>query len=237
MNLPARVLIACVFVITSAHSQASPADGARTIQVHGIGTITTPPDQVRLTVQVNTREASASAAMRTASSRSRDILALLGSYGVNTRDIQTTRVTVTPVFDYEKRVQPAPIIGYTGTNEFTVLFKEKQMERIGEFMDKAVTAGASGFGGLAYESSVARTLEREALVRAAADAKARATGLANELGVTLGRVKSVGESVSAPSPVVRAGAFTEMRSTDVAAPVMSGELMIRAEVNVVFELQ
>ncbi len=236
MKLPSSILLACVIATGSANAQTSSPD-VRTIQVHGVGTITTLPDQVRLTVQVNTREASASAAMRAASSRSRDILSLLGSYGVNTKDIQTTRVTVTPVFDYEKRVQPAPIVGYTGTNEFTVVFKEKQMDRVGEFMDKAVTAGASGFGGLSYESSTARTLEREALIRAAADAKARASVLAQELGATLGRIKSVGESVSSPSPVVRAGAFAEMRSTDVAAPVMSGELMIRAEVNVVFELQ
>ncbi|MDH3252771.1 MAG: SIMPL domain-containing protein [Ignavibacteria bacterium] len=235
MKIPSIVLMMSMIMTAGACAQAP--NEARTIHVHGIGVVTTPPDQVRLTVQVNTRESSASAAMRAASSRSRDILALLGSYGVNTKDIQTTRVTVTPVFDYEKRIQPAPIIGYTGTNEFTVLFREKQMERTGEFMDKAVTAGASGFGGLGYESSLARNLEREALVKAAADAKARAEVLAKELGAGLGRVKTVSESVSSPSPIVRAGAFAEMRSTDVAAPVMSGELMIKAEVNVVFELQ
>jgi uncharacterized protein YggE len=208
----------------------------RTVSVRGMGVVTTAPDQVRLTISVNTRGESAATAMSSASARTREILGILKAFGVEEKEIQTSRVTVTPVYDYEKRIQPPPIVGYTGTNEFTVLFKGKLMDRAGEFIDRAVTAGAAGFSGLMYEASKQRELEREALKRAAIDAQARADVLAKELGATLGRVMSISESVgTAPQPYDRGMMATEAAGS--AAPVMTGELSIRANVDVVFELK
>jgi uncharacterized protein len=207
----------------------------RTVSVHGVGHVMTSPDQVRISVQVNTRGESASAAMKSASTKTRDILALLNSYGVESKDIQTSRVTVSPIIDYQRNVQPPPIVGYTGSNDFSIVFKGKVMERAGDFMDKAVAAGATGFGGLAYEASAQRALERDALKRAATDAQASAEVLAKELGSTLGRVMSVSESVSGPMPMARGVMMAA--SADGGAPVMSGELTINAQVEVVFELK
>lgn len=207
----------------------------RTVSVRGVGTITTAPDQVRVNVQVNTRAESATSAMSEASRRTRDILALLRNLGVETKDIQTSRVSVAPVYDYEKRIQPPPIIGYTGTNEFSVAFKGKLMEKLGEFLDKSVAAGASSFSNLMYESSRQREQEREALKKAALDAQARAEVLARELGATLGKVWTISESVTGgPWPLAR-GVMTDAASTG--APVLTGELTITAQVEVVFELR
>ncbi len=209
----------------------------RMVAVHGVGIVTTAPDQVRLAVHVRTREASASAAMQAASKRARDIIALLGSYGVKKEDVQTSRVTVNPVLDYEKKIQPPPVVGYTGINEFSVIFKGKAMDNVGEFMDRAVSAGASGFGSLQFESSKARELERDALANAAADAKARAMVLAKELGATLHHVRQIRESSVAPQPIpmLRTGALSV--ASESPAPVSAGEITVRAEVDVEFDLE
>jgi hypothetical protein len=205
----------------------------RTVSVRGSGSISVAPDQIRVNVQVNVRAESASGAMTTASRRTSEILDLLRSYNVDPKDIQTQRVTVAPVYDYEKRVQPPPIVGYTATNEFAVTFKEAVMSRVGEFLDRAVTAGAASFGGLVYESSKQREQERKALVLAAADAKARAEVLAEELGAKIGRVLSVSEiGPRIPGPIVQ-----DIRAeASVAAPVMTGEITVKTTVDVMFEL-
>jgi len=208
----------------------------RTISVRGLGTVTTAPDQIRLSVQVNTRANSASEAMTQASSKTRQILDILKNIGVDTKDIQTTRVTVTAILDYQRQVQPPPIIGYSGTNDFNVVLKGKLMDRVGEFIDRAVIAGATSFGGLMYENSRQRELERDALKKAAADAKARAEVLAKELGAGVGAVVSISESVSRPIPYDRGVAAMAMTDAT-AAPVMTGELTITATVDVVFELK
>lgn len=208
----------------------------RTISVRGLGSVTTSPDQVRLSVQVSTRATSASEAMTQASSKTRQILDILKNIGVDTKDIQTTRVTVTAILDYQRQVQPPPILGYSGTNDFNVVFKGKLMDKVGEFMDRAVIAGATSFGGLMYENSKQRELERDALKKAAADARARAEVLAKELGAGVGTVVNISESVSRPIPYDRG--IAAMQMTDAAAaPVMIGELTITATVDVAFELK
>lgn len=208
---------------------------SRTVVVRGMGTVMSAPDQLRVAVQVNTRAESASAAMTQASTKTRDILAILKTYGIDDKNIQTSRVTVSPILDYQRNIQPPPIVGYSGTNEFSVVFKGEMMKKVGEFMDKAVSVGASSFGGLFYEASRQRELERDALKKAADDAQARADVLAKQLGATLGKVMNISESVSGPGPIGRGIMATDVAGTS--APIMTGELAITAQVDVVFELK
>lgn len=232
-------LLALILCVTSAFAQQDNSEhgtraGSRTVLVQGLGRLMTVPDQIRLSVQINTRGESASEAMLQVSKKTSDILAVLKGYGIDPKDIQTSRVTVSAILDYQRNIQPPPIIGYSGVNEFTVLFKGKLMDKVGEFLDKAVTLGVSSFSGLMYESSKQRELERDALRKAAADAQARAEVLAKELGAALGRVMNISESVSSPAPMMRA---TMMDAASTAAPVMTGELAINAQVAVSFELK
>ncbi|MEK9137055.1 MAG: SIMPL domain-containing protein [Bacteroidota bacterium] len=223
-----------IMLVATGVAQQEKPEAARTVTVQGLGKLMTVPDQVRLNVQVNTRAETATEAMTQASKKTNDILAILKGYGVDPKDIQTSRVTVSAILDYQRNIQPPPIVGYGGVNEFTVLFKGKLMEKVGEFLDKAVVAGVTSFSGLMYESSKQRDLEREALKRAAADAQARADVLAKELGATLGRVMTISESVNAPMPIMRAAM---MDAASAAAPVMTGEMSINAQVTVTFELK
>jgi uncharacterized protein YggE len=206
----------------------------RSIQVQGQGKVMTVPDQVRVNVQISTRAESASDAMSQANKKTADVLAQLKGYGVDSKDIQTSRVTVTAILDYQHNIQPPPIVGYNGVNEFSVLFKGKLVDRVGEFLDKAVASGVTSFSGLMYESSKQRELERDALKKAADDAQARAEVLAKELDATLGRVMTISESVNSPAPVMR-GAMVDAAASS--APVMTGQLTINADVSVTFELK
>lgn len=230
-----KLSILFLALLTSVCSFAQQPEKPRTVSVRGEGITATSPDQVRLSVQVSAQASTASAAMRSASGKTQEILSVLKSMGVEEKNIQTSRVSVSPTYDYSKQIQPPPIIGYNSSNDFSVLFKGKLMEKAGEFMDKAVSAGATGFGGLQYEASRQRELERDALTKAAADARSRAEVLAKELSSKLGQVLTISESVDRPGPMP----MVRMASMDAssAAPVMSGELSIRAEVNVMFELK
>jgi uncharacterized protein YggE len=230
----AAVLILCGSLAAAQNAVREPKP--RTVSVRGMGTVPVAPDQVKLSVQISARAESASGAMALASQRTRDVLAILRSYGMEERNIQTSRVSVTPVFDYEKRIQPPPIVGYNGTNEFGVVFKGKLMEKVGDFLDKAVNAGAASFSGLVYEASKQRELEREALKKAAQDAQARADVLAKELGATLGKVMEIAETVTGPMPLGRSARLDAMEVSS-AAPVLTGELTIIAQVDVAFELK
>jgi uncharacterized protein YggE len=222
--------------LTSFAQQAETKDAPpRTVTVRGMGAVTTPPDQVRLGVQVQTRAESATEAMAAANARTRQVLAILKAQGVGEKEIQTSRSTVNAIVDYQRNIQPPPIVGYNGVNEFSVLFKGPLMEKVGTFMDKAIAAGATGFGGLQYETSIQRSLEREALKKAASDARARAEVLATELGASLGKAIKVSELSVGPAPLSRGIMMAEGSSAG--APIMSGELTVTAQAEVVFELK
>ncbi len=224
-------------LLTSAFVFAQTPEKPRTVTVRGEGFIATSPDQVRLSVQVSAQASTASAAMRSASGKTQEILNVLKNLGVEEKNIQTSRVSVSPTYDYSKQIQPPPIVGYNSSNDFSVLFKGKLMEKAGEFMDKAVGAGATGFGGLQYEASKQRELERDALTKAAADARSRAEVLAKELSSKLGQVLTITENISSGGPMPLGLRAMSMADASTAAPVMAGELSIRAEVNVMFELK
>jgi uncharacterized protein YggE len=233
--MKALLLSMMLFAAIAWAQETGTKETPRTVVVQGMGKIMTTPDQLRLNIQVNTRSETASDAMKQASKKTAEVLALLKGYGIDPKDIQTSRVTVSAILDYQKNIQPPPVIGYAGTNEFSVLFKEKLMEKVGEFFDKAVALGVSGFSGLMYESSTQREQERDALAKAAADARSRADVLAKQLGATVGRAMTISESVNNPSPMVMRGAMMDAASA--AAPVMTGELAITAQVTVSFELK
>ena len=229
------LVLALLCTATGFGQSAEPANPKpRTVTVRGTGTVTAEPDRIRLSMQVTVRGESASMAMTTASRLTKDVLDLLKSHGVEARDIQTSRVAVYPVYNHEKRIQPPPIVGYTAGNDFTALFKSGSMNRLGEFLDKAVEAGASNFGSLIYESSGQKELEEKALGEAAKDARARAEVLASQLGARAGRILSITETgMSVPSPIVQDYIRAE---SGMAAPVMAGEMNIVARVDAVFEL-
>jgi uncharacterized protein YggE len=206
----------------------------RTIRVRGVGKVRVLPDQLRLSIQVNVPRAETAVEALTRNSQlTTRLLALLKRFGISEADIQTTRVSINPIYDYDKRISPPPIIGYSAQNE--VLVVVKKIEDTGRILDQAVKTGASGFGPLQYESSRRTEFEREALKRAADDARTKAELLARELGATLGRVLTISESsVPTPSPIVPMA--MEARTISAEVPVMAGEIEISATVEIVFEL-
>jgi uncharacterized protein YggE len=232
--LRTRIVILLLFLATAfAVGQQVEKEPQRSVRVQGIGKVRVVPDQLRLTIQVNVpRAETAVEALSRTSQLTTQVIALLKRFGIIESDIQTTRIAVHPIYDYDKRIAPPPIVGYTAQNDVQVVVKT--MADAGKILDQAVKNGATGFGPLQYESSKRTELEREALKNAADDAKAKAELLAKQLGGTIGRVISIVESsVSSPPSILS----MEARVASAEVPVMAGEIEMTARVEVVFEMR
>ncbi len=208
---------------------------ARTIRVRGTGKVKVVPDQLRLTIQINVpRAETAVEALSRNSQLTSQVIGMLKRFGMAETDMQTTRVSINPVYDYDKRTSPPPIVGYSAHNE--VLVFVRKMDDAGKILDQAIKNGATGFGSLQYESSQRTDLEREALKKAADDARTKAEVLAKQLGAIVGKVITIAESgVSTPPPVMPMA--MEARAAMAEVPVLPGEIEITATVEVVFELK
>ena len=175
------------------------------IWVSGQGTISVAPDLAMLDFGVETRAANVSEANSQASVAMDAVIEALKARGVKDEDIQTSRFSIYPRYDYieeEKdgiRSSREVLVGYRVRNSGTV--KLRDLDTVGEVIDEVVTAG----GDNVRISDINFTLEdpkpkmAELREMAVADAKAKAEHLAELSEVSVGRLIYISEGAAGPS--------------------------------------
>lgn len=188
--------------------QSAPAaygDSSAGIWVSGHGTISVAPDLAMLDFGVETRAPNVSEANSQASIAMDAVIEALKARGVKDEDIQTSRFSIYPRYDYieeEKdgvRSSREVLVGYRVRNSGTV--KLRDLDSVGEVIDEVVTAG----GDNVRISDINFTLEdpkpkmAELREMAVADAQAKAEHLAELSDVSVGRLIYISEGAAAPS--------------------------------------
>ena len=188
--------------------QSAPAaygDSSAGIWVSGNGTISVAPDLAMLDFGVETRAPNVSEANSQASIAMDAVIEALKARGVKDEDIQTSRFSIYPRYDYieeEKdgvRSSREVLVGYRVRNSGTV--KLRDLDSVGEVIDEVVTAG----GDNVRISDINFTLEdpkpkmAELREMAVADAQAKAEHLAELSDVSVGRLIYISEGAAAPS--------------------------------------
>ncbi len=203
MNLRRTLLVAALVLAAAAvagvaqprlgHSATPiPAVSGRTITVTGNGAATAVPDRASWSFSVDTRGATASAALSSNADAANAIVAALKGAGVAAADLQTTEVSLDP----QTSQDGAKIIGYAASSSVSVT---AAIGSSGALVDAAVKAGATGVSGPSLAVSDQDALYADALKSAIANADAKAKTIADATGVQLGDVQTVVEgSTSTP---------------------------------------
>ena len=175
------------------------------IWVSGVGSISVAPDLANLELGVETRAANVSEANSQASAAMDAIVEALKARGVKDEDVQTSRFSVYPRYDYiEKEVDGVRtsrevLTGYRVRNNATV--KLRDLDSIGEVIDKVVPAGGDDvrINGINFTLEDPNPKMSELREMAVADAKAKAEHLAELSDVTVGRLIYISEGAARPS--------------------------------------
>jgi uncharacterized protein YggE len=187
---------------------------SKTITVTGVGTVETVPDRASFAFTVTTTADSARAALgKNGAAADAVAAALHGS------SVQTSSVSLDPRFNDAGTA----IVGYTASTTVTA---DIELVKAGGLIDAAVAAGANGVSGPMWSRSDRDALYRAALKNAVADARARATALADGAGLALGEITSLAEdgSVAQPMPL----------AADSVAKLEPGTQTVDASVTVTF---
>jgi uncharacterized protein YggE len=200
-----------------------PAPATDSVSVTGTGVVVAVPDQAQVSAGVESRAQTASAALAANAAAMRKVLDALRDRGGS--DVTTQTVSLQTAFDDQG--QPN---GFVATN---VASATTGLDAAGALIDAAVDTGANTIYGPSLERSDAEKLYRDALEKAVADAKGRATVLAEAAGRTLGRVTAMTESGSAELPMLAKDAAAAREST----PIVSGAQETTATVSVTYELK
>jgi uncharacterized protein YggE len=185
--------VACVLAVLVLVPAAQAQTPVRTISVTGEGTLTAANDTARVGFGVEGRGATRPVALRRSSANLRRVLRALGRLGVADRDLRTRGVSVVRRRDRRGRRLP----GYIARGGVSVVVRD--VSQTGALIDGAVAAGAASVNGPSFFIDDPAALLRRALVAAFADARSKATALAAEAGLTLGRTISIRESTFVPA--------------------------------------
>ena len=190
------------------------------IWVSGVGTLSLSPDLALLELGVDTRATNISEANSQASAAMDAMIEALKARGVKDEDIQTSRFSVYPRYEYVEEVVDGVrtgrevLTGYQVRNNATV--KLRDLDTVGEVIDEVVTAGGDDvrISGIDFTLEDPKPKMAELREMAVADAKAKAEHLAELSDVTVGRLIYISEGTAGPS----VGGFTSQSYGFPAAP-------------------
>lgn len=206
---------------------------ADTISVSGVGEAFGPPDIATVQLGVNVTDPDIGDAVAESNAAMEAVTAALVELGVSAGDIQSTNFNVWPEERYDPQTgQP------TGERIYhvdsTVIAKLRQIDQVGEAIEAALDAGANSVYGLNFGIDDTRALEAEARTLAIQDARDRAQQLAEEFGVGLGEVVTIGETTYGP-PMTYSVAMGI--GGEGAPPISQGTLALNVTVNVTYAIE
>ncbi len=202
----------------------------RTISVGGTGTVTLVPDVADLHVGVVIQRPKVKDARADAAVAMAGVVKALRAAGIAERDIQTTTLSLQPVYDYSKSGVAPKIIGYELRNGVVATIRD--LDRLSDAVDGALTSGGSTLDGITFRVDDPTGAEAQARTQAMKAARAKADALASAAGVSIIGVASISEQSSpSPWPVPYAA---EARDAGAATPILPGTSDVTVSVSVVY---
>jgi len=237
MKLHPFLIAATLFVCVSAPC-ASSQDAythPRLISVTGTAEINVPPDQVVLTVAVQTRDRDLTIAKSQHDARAKKVLAEARSAGIEAKDTQTSSLQMNPAYSDEKAPR---FLAYEVAQ--TIQLTLKDLSKYDSLMTKLIAGGVNSIEGVNFQVADSRKYKDETRLKAIRAAREKAAAMASELGQSIGKPwEIVEEAESTPyayqyaNTRVLAGAVEPPPSEPTVAP---GQIAIRSAVKVSFQL-
>lgn len=230
---------------TTAGAQTLPpapvvAPGNSVLTISAEGRTARKPDLAQFSAGVATSGKTAGEALSANSAAMNRVIAALRRAGIAERDIQTSNLSLNPVYADMSRQPVDPleqqvprIVGYQANN--TVSVRQRDLAGFGKVIDTLVSSGANQVNGPSFQMDDPDAALDEARTDAMKRARARAQLYAGAAGLKVVRVLSISEggAYAPPQPVM----YRVMaEAAPQAAPVAAGEVSLTANVTVTYEL-
>jgi uncharacterized protein YggE len=210
----------------------APGDTLLTLTADGKSTRT--PDIANFSAGITTVGKTASAAMAANATAMTRVIDALKAAGVADRDVQTSNLSLSPVFDNSMQRDPdhPRITGYQASN--TVAIHARAIAAMGRVIDTLVSAGANEVSGPNFDIDHPEAALNEARIGAVASARSRADLYAHAAGLKVLRILSISESggYGPPQPMMMLARKAMAPST----PVAAGEVAVSVNITMQFEL-
>ena len=203
-----------------------------TISVAGSGSVLVAPDVADLRLGVSVTKPTVKAARAQAAESMTKVIAALKKLGIADKDIQTTNLSLQPVYSYPQNGGTPKLTGYTLSN--TVAVKVRDLDVVSDAIDDSLAAGATTMDGISFVVDDPAAAQEQARKKAMADAKAKADTLASSAGVRITGISSIAETTATVPTPMPYESLAGGRAADAATPVQAGTNEIVVNVAVVY---
>ncbi len=198
------------------------------VTVTGVGRVFVAPDVAETRLGVLIRRATVAEARKEAADATNAVVAALRGVGVPETDIQTSTLTLQPVYEYGPNGTVLRTLAYEIRNGLTITVRD--LDRVGPAIDGAIAAGATTIDSIDLEIADPSSAERQAREEAVRDARGKADILVDAAGTRIDDVVSIAESVSTPPWPWRGEAAVDDQGT----PIMPGVSEVVVTVTIIY---
>ncbi|NGY06530.1 SIMPL domain-containing protein [Solimonas terrae] len=238
MKTLAWLLPAALLFAGTAHAADAPAP--RIVAVDGQGEVSTLPDRARLNLAADALDPDLKTAEAQVNGIVRAYLAEAHKLGASDKEISTAGISINPEYVWDDKAKQQKLVGYRARRDIAVTVSN--LDKLGDFVLGATRVGINHVSSPTLESSQADALTREALAKAATDARDKARLLAETLGMKLGPVRTlrVNNDMPPPTPMVMAKAMAysaaDSNGGNDEMGFAGGEIKYRATASAEFDL-
>jgi len=232
------ILLLFVAVVPTIALAQQPQQAPPVIVVSSTADLQAAPDEATVRLGVVRQAPTAQAAQDQTNRAVQAILAEISKLGVPAQKIQTSRLTLSPIYGAQRpdnREAPR-VVAYNATNSVSIDLDN--LTRIGPVIDAGLTAGANQLEGVRFRLKDDLPIREKALRQAVAEAKRKAEAMAEALGVRIVGVLEASESGVSIFQQDRGEVFAMARQAPEMAPtpVSPGEIDVRATVTVRYQI-
>jgi len=244
--VPALIKQALIGGAFAALSQAALAAGEmsphapppRLISVNGEAEVSVVPDRARLQLGVTQLSPEVATAEAAVNKVVKAYIAEARKLGARDEDVSTAGLSIQPEYVWDEKTRNNHLTGYRVSRDIEV--RISNLDKLGDYLLAGTRAGVNQIQPPVLESSKSAELKNQALVQAAKNAQAKATLLADTLGVKLGVVHALSEDGGSapPVPMMKTMAMRSDASESGNADMglQTGEIRYQASVSAQFEL-
>ncbi len=219
-------------------------DPRRTISVSGNAEVKVVPDEVVISMSVETNNMILDKAREENDAKVSAILAMSRKFNIEDKLIQTDFLQVEPRYDNQYApngsMSERKFLGYYVTKNITITIRD--ISKFEKFVAEALKLGTNYIGGTSFGTTEIRKYRDQARLDAIRAAKEKAIALAGELGQKIGKPITITEGVAQPyyrtsSMMKNTSRSAAQDNGESAGSIAPGELKIEADVSVTFELE
>jgi uncharacterized protein YggE len=227
-------LASLALVLATTLLDAQSVDQRRTISVTGEATMDVQPDNAEIRIGVVTEGMDITKIKADNDRRVRAIFDALQRIGIAKKDIATTRLQISPVYEYTSGRRN--LVKYQMQNAVTITLTK--LDNVEAVVNEAVASGGNTLDQLTFLRSNSEQLRDSLQIEAARNARTRADALAGALGAKVLRPVSIsGNTHDNGGNFIVRGARSRNDDAMQSTPVSGGTLDLSATVDVIFEIE